>query len=180
MQATNFEYRHQTLLHQLIVLAAVLTYLMGRDDIVWRFVRNTSAPRFWERTLFIVATILIAAGAVLCTRARAFYRPHYLGQMLYAIGLATLLPIAGFLILVFGESFRLLRLKRRGDDQPRSKFTPTWGHALRREAVKWGILVTMLVFVVTLKDRHADVLAATSFLIGLVLNAPVFDRHSQK
>jgi hypothetical protein len=34
----------------------------------------------------------------------------------------------------------------------------------------------MVVFVVTLKDRHAEVLAAASFLIGLLLNAPVFSR----
>ena len=49
MKATDFEYRHQTLVHQLIVGAAFLTYLIDRDDIVWRLVkRNTSQ----SRTLF--------------------------------------------------------------------------------------------------------------------------------
>jgi hypothetical protein len=171
MKATSFEYRHQTLIHQLIVGAGVLSYLIDRDDIVWRFVRDTAAPRFWERALFIVATILIAAGAILCTRARAFHRTHYLGQILYAIGLATLLPVAGFLILVLGESLRLLRLKRRADDQPPPEPAPAWGRAFRSEAVKWGIFLSMIAFVLTLKDRVADILVVASFLIGLLLNS---------
>jgi hypothetical protein len=32
----------------------------------------------------------------------------------------------------------------------------------------------MVVFVITLKDRLAEVLAAASFLIGLLVNAPIF------
>jgi hypothetical protein len=176
MKATDFEYRHQTLIHQLIVLAGVLTYLIDPDDIVWRIVRDTSTPRSWERCLFIVATILIAAGAVLCTRASAFHRSHYLGELLYAIGLGSLLPVPGFIVLVVGESLRLLRLTRHDPGQPSRETTPSWAAAFRREAVKWGILVTMLVFVTTLKDRHADILAAASFLLGLLLNLPLFDR----
>jgi hypothetical protein len=34
----------------------------------------------------------------------------------------------------------------------------------------------MVAFVITLKDRLAEVLAAASFLIGLLLNAPIFSR----
>jgi hypothetical protein len=175
MKATPFEYRHQTLIHQIIVGAGILTYLIDPDDIVWRFVRDTSAPRFWERVFFIVATILIAIGAVLCTRGRRLRRPHYLGELSYAIGLASLLPIPGFIILVSGESLRLFRLSRRDDESPTTP-APTWGYASRKEAVKWGILVTMLVFLTTLRDRHADILAIASFLVGLLLNVPFFDR----
>jgi hypothetical protein len=50
------------------------------------------------------------------------------------------------------------------------------GKAFRKEAVKWGLFLTMVVFVITLKDRLAEVLAAASFLIGLLLNAPIFSR----
>jgi hypothetical protein len=52
----------------------------------------------------------------------------------------------------------------------------TWGSAFRIEAVKWGILITMIVFVITLRDRVAEYLAAASFLIGALLNAPFFNR----
>ena len=178
MRATDFEYRHQVQIHSLLILAGVLTYLVDPDDIVWRFVRDTSAPRFWERALFIAATILIAIGAILCTRARAFHRPHYLGELLYAIGFGSLLPIPGFILLVVGEALRLFRLARRGPAQASAAPAPAWGHAFRREAVKWGIVVTMLVFVTTLKDRHADILAVSSFFIGLLLNAPLFRRRT--
>jgi hypothetical protein len=180
MKATNFEHRHQTLLHQFIVGAGFLTYLIDRDDIVWRFVRNTSAPHARERSLFIVATILIAVGAALCTRARALHttRQQYLGELLYAIGLGSLMPLPGFVILIAGESLRILRLILRAPSLalPQNESPPRWTDAFRREAVKWGILLTMIVFVITLKDRVAEILAAASFLAGLLLNVPFFRR----
>ena len=63
MQVTDFEYRHQTLVHQLIVGAAFLTYLIQPDDIVWRLVKDRAEPQVLERLLFIIAAILIAFGA---------------------------------------------------------------------------------------------------------------------
>ena len=174
MKATGFEYRHQTLVHQLIVGAGFLTYLIDPDDIIWRFVRNGPAPRLWERSLFIVATILIAIGATLCTRARAFHVPTYLGELLYAIGLGSLMPLPGFVILMAGETLRVFRLTRREQDQSHTPPLIGWGSAIRREAVTWGILITMIVFVITLKDRHAEILAAASFLAGLLFNLPFF------
>jgi len=40
MQATDFEYRRQKLLHQFIGLAAFLTYLIDRDDVEEGLVRG--------------------------------------------------------------------------------------------------------------------------------------------
>lgn len=206
MKATEFEYRHQTLVHQLLVAAAVLTYLFDREDIVWRFVKDVPAPRNLERLVFLVATLFVAAGTVICTRALAFqttipsanspsppslYRRQYLGDILFSIGLGSLLPLAGFLILVVGDALRVLRLTHRMSgavQDPHPSFShaftsppatsrkPGWLPAFRRQAVKWGILVTMIVFNITLQDRHADILAAASFLVGLCLNAPIFGR----
>jgi len=34
----------------------------------------------------------------------------------------------------------------------------------------------MIVFSITLKDRHAEILAVISFLAGLLFNLPVFDK----
>jgi hypothetical protein len=51
---------------------------------------------------------------------------------------------------------------------------PVWAHAFRREAAKWGILVTMVVFSVTLIDRLAEILALASILVAVMLNLPVF------
>jgi hypothetical protein len=36
----------------------------------------------------------------------------------------------------------------------------------------------MIVFVITLTDRLAEYLIAASFLVGLLLNAPAFNRSS--
>jgi len=196
MKATEFEYRHQTLVHQLIVGAAALTYVFGREDIVWRFVSDAAAPHTLERYAFVVATLFIAAGAAICTRARAVARPNrtrYLGDLFYAIGLASLVPVAGFVILVGGDALRIYRLIEREKNpahrsQPQSEATPppahpfaresnpAWGTAFRKEAVKWGLLVSMIVFSITLVDRQADILVAASFLVGLLLNPPAFRR----
>jgi len=133
--------------------------------------------------VFIVAAFFIAVGAGICTRARAYGRPNtatdgercrsldrsrYFGELCYAIGLASLVPVAGFCIIVGGEALRILRLILRQDGGgqnshrhpmlERSQLAPPagervhfrWREAVRREAVKWGILVTMIVFVITL------------------------------
>jgi hypothetical protein len=187
VKATSFEYRHQTVTHQFIVLAAFLTYFIDPDDIVWRFVRDTSAPRLWERTLFVIATILILAGAALTTWARTIpvtwiasrIRPCYLGELLYAIGLGSLLPLPGFIILVAGESLRIFRLISREQVQLQPPPLVGWATAFRKEAVKWAISLSMVVFVITLKDRVADVLVVASFFLGLLLNVPIKMRQAK-
>ena len=135
MTATDFEYRHQTLVHQFIVAAAFLTYLVDREDIVWRFVKDSSAPRELERFFFIVAAVFIVVGAAICTWARVYRRPEsstdmesyrrihrsrYFGDLLYAIGLASLVPLWGFIILVVAEALRVFRLIQRGDPWARN------------------------------------------------------------
>jgi hypothetical protein len=208
MKATDFEYRHQRLVHQFIVAASFLTYLVQRDDVVWRFVMDRTTPRELERILFIIATLFVTVGAALCTWARAsdrsatelgpyVYLHHlrYLGDFVYAVGLGSLAPLSGFVILVVGEALLLLRLMRREEDtrnlqQLRSRISPVpssvpgrdgdprWAKAFRKEAVKWGLVLRMLVFVITLKDRLAEILACASFLVGLLFNPPFFDRSS--
>ena len=212
MKATDFEDRHQTLLHQFLVAAAFLTYMIDRDDVVWRFVKDSTASRELERSLFIVATLFIAFGAGVCTWARAYRRPEgtirvglyrylrhprHLGDLSYAIGLGSLFPLCGFVLLVLGEALRVLRLIRLHDERtqnlqqgpapvapppsyPVAKERDSgWRNAFRKEAVKWGLLLTMIIFVITLKDRLAEILATFSFLIGLLLNAPIF-HHSPR
>lgn len=44
--------------------------------------------------------------------------------------------------------------------------------------MKWGVVTTMIAFVITLKDRAAEVLLVASFLVGLLLKAPFFKRSS--
>jgi protein-S-isoprenylcysteine O-methyltransferase Ste14 len=222
MSATDFELRHQTLLHFLLVSLAFLTYLFAPDDIVWAFVKGSSHPHLLERSLFAVASLLIGAAATICTWARAYpapqtinssapiacdgpYRylryPNHLGNLLFAVGLGSLAPLPGFVILVAGQAlldFRLIRraqedLQRAADSPqtlsrvprllpsfrpclPTKGDAPNWTPAFRQESAKWGLFLTMIIFTVSLVDRVAEVLALASLLLWLLLNLPLFIR----
>ncbi len=199
MRATDFEYRHQLLLHELIVGAAVLTYLVDRDDIVWRLIKGESNARVMERSAFALATLLMGISACLCTFARArsragetaqlaqserslpYLRLRYMGDFLYAIALGSLVPLTGFFLLVVGEGIRLFRLQDgqtvRGpssESEPAKRPPPQWARAFRQEALKWGLFLTMIVFTLTLKDRVAEVLIALTILLWVILNVRIF------
>lgn len=202
MRATEFEAQHATLLHQLVVGAAFLTYLLERDDVVWRFIKNCPANRMLEHALFAFATFLVGMAAIICTRARVEVngtaggrqselpppasrtKSRFRGNFLYAIGLASLVPLTGFVILVLGEAIRISRLKRRSDALSRvgvmgheqaAHSKTGWLGAFRREAIKWGIFVAMVAFTITLNDRVADILIILGWVLGLILVKTSFD-----
>ena len=180
LKATDVEYNHPIPIRLLIVGAAFLTYLIDRDDIVWRFIKNHGAQtRTLEHWLFLAATLLVGMGAYVCTAARigvmcgassgrqllasSSQSRRSWGEFLYAVGLASLAPLSGYCLLVLGEAFRLLRLSLRNNDAPQLRRTElNWPHAIRSETAKWGIFITMLVFTITLKDRYAEALVCTS------------------
>ena len=129
MKATDFELRHQTPVHLTLVTAAFLTYLVDPDDMVWKLVRGEPHARLLERLLFAVATVLIGTGSWLRTRAlveggselsgqptrregfsRVLTYPQHLGNLLFSIGLASLAPLWGFVLLAAGETVLVIRL----------------------------------------------------------------------
>jgi protein-S-isoprenylcysteine O-methyltransferase Ste14 len=224
MRATDFEYRHQTLFHLLVVGLAFLTYAFQRDDIVWALVRHHTTYRaFLERLVFGTGTLMIIGSATFQTWASAYgppgtadgepllacdgpYRyvqyPLYFGRVLFALGIGLLAPAWGTVILLTGEILLVFRLFGRDHSGTTEEFSsqyrarvprflpsfyprfPTqglganWKEALRKEASKWGLAVTMIVFTLTLQDRSAEILAAASFLFWLALNLPDFLRSN--
>jgi hypothetical protein len=217
MKATDFEFRHQTLVPLTLVTAAFLTYLLDPDDIAWKLVRGEPRARLLERLLFLVATVLIGAGswlrtwalvesgselAGLPTRREGFSRvlayPQHLGNLLFSIGLASLAPLWGFVLITAGETVVVIRLIGRAEAireqeagatelrpsvagevataqsflQPNrlARGRSAWAKAIRQEAGKWGLFVTMIVFTLLLRDRVAEVLAVLSFATWAVLN----------
>jgi hypothetical protein len=208
MKATDFEYRHRAALHLSLVTFAFLTYAIDPDDIVWALVRDHPNPRLLERLLFAVATLLIGAGAALRTWARAQGKyppsssplarpnhairyPEHVGNLLFSIGLASLAPLWGFMLLIAGESIlvlRLIRFEQSAQTYPAAQVqtdaysrgsnndSPVWRNAFRRESGKWGLFLTMIVFTLLLRDRIAEILAGASFLLWLVLNFPARER----
>lgn len=187
MSATDFERQHPLVMHCLIVGLAFASYGIDRDDIVWRFIKHHGAStRLWEHGLFSLATVLIAGGAFLCTSSRkkpaqltmlrfGRFPLTYLGQFLYAVGLASVLPLAGYTILIAGEGLRLLRLSLAGKSRSlpavsSSQNGMSLGESARREALKWGVVITMVVFTITLRDRLADLMMFGSVVSAVLLN----------
>lgn len=219
IQASDFEYRHQTLLHLLVVGLAFLAYAFQRDDIVWVLVKHHTIYRtLLERIVFGIGALEVLCSAALETWARAYgfsaaevevaspardetYRrlEHliYVGRLLFASGIGLLAPISGTVILLVGEVSLVARLFVRNSNTtnlqaldrdrifpalhrllPAQGLSAKWKYALRKEASKWGLAITMIAFTLTLRDRLAEILAGASFLLWLALNLSDFRRPS--
>lgn len=222
MRATEFEHRHQTMLHLLVVGSAFLMYAFQPDDIVWALVRHHTIYRaLLERSVFGTGALLVIVSALIQTWAGAYgppgaahgatvlacdgpYRyvqyPLYIGRILFALGIGLLAPALGSAVLLGGEIFLVARLFGRdregktagscgeyGTRVPRflpslpPRFPPRGfpagsRGALRKEASKQGLAVTMIVFTLTLQDRPAEILAGASFIFWFTLNMPDFLR----
>jgi len=137
MKATYFEYRHQTLLHLLLVGLAVSAYFLNPDDIVWALVRHHSNGAFLEQIAFGAGTLVLLVCAVLETWASAYpdpgvpsrgplhscdgpYRylqyPLLLSRLLFALVLGLLVPLPGTIALIGGEALLVYRLLLRDRD----------------------------------------------------------------
>jgi protein-S-isoprenylcysteine O-methyltransferase Ste14 len=136
MKATDFEYRHQTLLHLLLIGLAVSTYFLNPNDIVWALVRDHSNRAFLEQLTFGAGTLMVLGCAVLETWARAYppdaasvgpvltcdgpYRhlqyPVLFSRLLFALVLGLLVPLPGTILLIGGEALLVFRLLVRDRD----------------------------------------------------------------
>ena len=174
MKATRFEYQHQTLMHLLLVGLTSLTYLRDRVDIVWALVRNHSDSASWERLVFGFGALMLLGSAVLETWAGArtqvsagpdgpaLDNPSQYGygqqqtrlaRILLVPAVGLLLPLSGAIILLTGETILIWRLYLRGHEStaglplpPRSTGV-RWGSGFRIAASKWGLTLSMIVFV---------------------------------
>jgi hypothetical protein len=145
MKATEFEYRHQTALHLLLVGLAVSTYFLYPDDIVWALVRHHANSAFLEQVVFGVGTLLLLGCAVLETWAGA--RPPYpmlFSRLLFALVLGLLVPLAGTIAIVGGEALLVFRLWLRDRDSATPRLPVRGG--FRWAAAKWGFAASMIVF----------------------------------
>jgi hypothetical protein len=190
----------------LIVRAALLlvglsTYLIFPDDVVWHFIKTAPHARVLEHALFGVAAATL--GFALLLKVKVIAHPenqHSPGRsriavtvasLLQAIGIGSLLPLAGFLVLGFGDVAASLLLfgthstaevprvesDSRGADR-RLQFS-RWTHALGTNIGLCFAFLSMVVFSVVLIDRVADVLFAMTALVSVATNTRPFLRgHS--
>jgi len=136
VKATEFEFRHRSILNLIHFWIAFQLYSVDRINIVWAFVHwNNPRGDFIARIVFGFAALLLGLAATIRTWAAAYLRsevvhdtalhtetlvadgpyrhlrnPLYLGTFLMSVGLGFLASRSGFLVLVVGAAIRILRL----------------------------------------------------------------------
>jgi hypothetical protein len=187
----------------LIVRAALLlvglsTYLISPDDVVWRFIKTVPHARVWEHALFGIAAAILGFALLLKVRAAAHpenqesHGPSrttaIVANLLQAIGIGSLLPLPGFLLLVLGEgALSLLPYGRHSPAEDpradrdsrlarRSSQALRWGNALATHLGLCLAFISMSIFSVVLIDRVADALFAMTALVSIAANSRKFLR----
>jgi len=182
-----------------LLVVSVSTYLISPDDVVWRLIRTSPDARLWEHALFGFAAALLGIALLLKVNASATRESHDLGDcpsmsasfasLLQAIGIGSLLPLPGFLLLVFGDAVASLVLYSRHSVAQSSKAeqdslrarmplqTSGWRVALAAHTGLCFAFLSMAIFSVVLIDRVADALFAGTALVSLAANLRRFLRR---
>jgi len=190
----------------LIVRAALLlvglsTYLISPDDIVWRFIKTSPHSRVLEHAIFGIAAAIL--GFALLLKVKVSTHPENQGSLgparitysvaslLQAIGIGSLLPLPGFLLLVIGDTIASLFLYGRhsttedlkdGRDDLRRARSPLqgfrWRNALATHIGLCFAFLSMVIFSIVLIDRVADVLFAMTALVSIAATIRSQDRSS--
>jgi hypothetical protein len=187
----------------LIVRAALLlvglsTYLIFPDDVVWQFIKTARHARVWEHALFGIAAAILGFALLLKVKASAHpenqdsHGPSRttatVASLLQAIGIGSLLPLPGFLLLVLGDgAFNLLLYGRHSTaEDPKAERDSRLAHG-PSQAFRWrnafaphiGLcfaFLSMAIFSVVLIDRVADALFAMTALVSIAANFRPFLR----
>ncbi len=155
-------------IHAGLLLAAVCTYANDRENVVWRFIKNTPAVRTYEHFCFALAAAALFVAIWIRTSHTADHRNReILGALLQAFGIGSLMPLSGFVLLVSGElALAVLRYSLQQKETP-SGLTVS-GASRSRLLGRWCVFLSMVIFSITLSDRLADLLFAGSGLVTVV------------
>jgi hypothetical protein len=148
---------------------------------VWRFIKGASDARLLEHIGFGVAAAAIGAGILLGSwrTDRDFIaegwtagsiRRRCLGEILHGIGIASLVPVAGFVILVAGETIRSVRYARL-EMRIAPELLDAWKWVVLSQGFAWCAFVSMVIFSVVLLDRVADYLFLGTIMIAMATRA---------
>jgi len=147
VKATEFEFRHRSILNLIHFWIAFQLYSVDRINIVWAFVQwNNPRGDFIARIVFGFAALLLGLAAMIRSWAAAYLRsevvhdtalhtetlvadgpyrhvrnPLYLGTFLMSVGLGFLASRSGFLVLAVGAAIRILRLIGREEAELEKK-----------------------------------------------------------
>ena len=181
-----------------LLLVGISTYLIFRDDVVWHFIKSSPHPRLLEHISFGIAAGILGFALLLKVKAGA-HRDSLdrrgssritvvIASLLQAIGIGSLLPLPGFLLIVLGDVAVSLLLDdrhsteedlgverdSRQDRRPLRIFR--WRNALATHIGLCFAFLSMVIFSVVLVDRVADVLFAMTSLASIAANSRSFLR----
>lgn len=196
--------RGSLVVYAVLVLGGLCAYLKQPDDVVWHFVQGTSNVRVREHICFAIAAVTLALSLLLrvqidtqLVESRSEQEDsgsrRIASEFLQAVGIGSLMPLAGFILLVLGQTaFSVLRYslgKKADDDLAGTDGTPPSSRhgiqlltrpamvgrgerrkLLSRHAGLFCAFVSMVTFSITLSDRLADYLFAGSALIAILAN----------
>ena len=178
-----------------LLIAGLSTYLISPDDVVWRFIKTAPHARALEHVAFGISAAFLGLALILKVKASVhpkfqdFRNPSaagaFVASLLQAIGIGSLLPLPGFLLLVSGDVATSLLLGGRNSAREDPNAEPDSPQAGRPLAFQWrdalsahiglGLaFLSMVIFSVLLIDRVADVLFAITALVSIAANARRF------
>ncbi len=190
-RANPLELRRPYLIHGLVLLVGWGTYLLDRDDVLWRYIRHSPQSRLLEHLGFGGAAAAIGIGILLgCWRTDRDYRREgwtpgairrrCAGEILHGIGLASLVPAAGFVLIACGEAIRSVRYARlklriareHGGGVPIAVPPgPAWKWLVLSQAGMWCAFASMVIFSIILIDRAADRMFGITILVSVATRA---------
>lgn len=176
-----------------LLLAAVSTYFIEPTNVVWALIGSAPNARVWEHICFGLAAAALGLSIWLrMTNGGERYesgfsdsRPQRISSdLLQAVGIGSLMPLAGFILLISAElvlaMLRHARAKQvksrlaQGDTSKQhlvytvSQPSAGWRESLAEHIGLCCAFVSMVIFSITLSDRLADYLFAGAALIGVV------------
>jgi hypothetical protein len=184
------------IVHAVLVLVGVSTYLISRDDVVWHFIKAAPHPRVLEHAFFGLAAFIL--GISLFLKIKSETPPENpdiqnhsrttatVASLLQAIGIGSLLPLPGFLVLILGDLAGSLLFGSRqpsAEDYENERYAGQARSSLHRS--RWGgalvphtglclALLSMSVFSVVLIDRVADIMFAVTALVSIATSLRSF------
>lgn len=160
-----------------LIVAALSTYAFSPDDVVWRFVKSSAHARAWEHVAFGAAAIILGIALFLKLRAGVYRRKQdaarIIAAVLQAIGIGSLLPLPGFLLLVLSDITIHLLLPARAPLREGASAGIVQAPGRNNLSEHIGLccaFVSMLVFSIVLIDRVADALFAVTAAVSIAIS----------